>query len=296
MSTSAQISYSNNQYIWLNGKFVHQEDANIPILTHGFHYAGLAFEGIKCYDGKPFKLIEHIARLIQSAELIGIKSPYSSDEIQNNINILLQKNNIVNGYIRPLIWRGAETMKIDGLSCSINVAITAWTSSMQEENRAFSLCEAPFRKIGMPFLPSQTKCSTTYTMATLCKQYAIENGFDDVVMLDINGHIAEASVANIFFIKDQTLYTPTSEFALNGITKQVIIKIAINQGFLVEERNIDIEEIDNFDECFLTGTALEIKNVNDIKMKNMRKKYPKNFKSNTFKVLYQNYIKQYNAQ
>lgn len=257
------ISKKLSDYIWINGKMVPWDNAYIHVLTHSLHYSGAVFEGIRAYDGKIFKLIEHSCRLIKSAAEMYLKVDYSVDEISQAVKDILQKNNLKNAYIRPLIWRGAESLGLYNPDLTSNLLIL-----VQESNPAFKngirLVVTPWRKVGEEAMPPQSKSSAHYAMLSISQKMAQEQGYDDCLILDKYDDIAECSTTNIFFGREGEIVTPIADRFLNGITRQTVIEIARSMGIKVREKRLMLEDIAQYDACFSTGTSAEIRGISEI--------------------------------
>jgi len=255
-------------FIWLNGELFDWREANVHVLTHGLHYASSVFEGERVYDGEIFKLTEHTERLIKSAEILGFDIGLSVDEINKACLDTIAANKIVDGYVRPIAWRGSEMMGVSAQQNKINLAVAAWVwpSYFDPEARmkGIRLQLSDWKRPSPETIPTQSKAAGLYMICTLSKHKAEAEGFDDAVMLDYRGRVAEATGANIFFTKDGVLHTPTPDCFLDGITRRTVIDLAKARGIEVVERAIMPEEMAEFDECFLTGTAAEVTPVGSI--------------------------------
>lgn len=255
--------------IWFNGKTVDWADANIHILNHGLHYASCVFEGERVYDGEIFKLEEHTKRLFYSAERMGIKVPYTEEEINEASKKIINIQKVQNGYVRPIIWRGSEMMAISAQKNKIHVAIATWEWGSYFDPKlklkGIKLNISNWRRPAPNTIPWDTKAAGLYMICTLSKHEAEAQGFTDSLMLDHEGNIAEATGANVFF-KDKSgdLHTPIPDSFLDGITRREVIKIAKSKGVKINERKIKPEEMKNFVGCFLTGTAAEVTPVSQI--------------------------------
>ena len=255
--------------IWFNGKTVDWADANIHILNHGLHYASCVFEGERVYDGEIFKLEEHTKRLFYSAERMGIKVPYTEEEINEASKKIINIQKVQNGYVRPIIWRGSEMMAISAQKNKIHVAIATWEWGSYFDPKlklkGIKLNISNWRRPAPNTIPWDTKAAGLYMICTLSKHEAEAQGFTDSLMLDHEGNIAEATGANVFF-KDKSgeIHTPIPDSFLDGITRREVIKIAKSKGVKVNERKIRPEEMKNFVGCFLTGTAAEVTPVSQI--------------------------------
>ena len=255
-------------FIWLNGKLVPWRDANIHVLTHGLHYASSVFEGERVYDGEIFKLQEHTDRLIESARILGFKIEQSAEEINEACRQTVAANKIVDGYVRPVAWRGSEMMGVSAQNNRINLAIAAWVwpsyFSPEARMKGIRLKMSPWKRPSPETIPTKSKAAGLYMICTLSKHEAEAEGFNDALMLDYRGQIAESTGANIFFVRDGVIHTPTPDCFLDGITRRTVIDLARARGIEVVERAIMPEEMATFQECFLTGTAAEVTPVGSI--------------------------------
>ena len=255
--------------LWFNGKAIEWADAKIHVLSHGLHYASCVFEGERVYENSIFKLEEHTERLFYSAKRMGIKIPYNQKEINNGCKEIVKAQNVRNGYVRPVIWRGSEMMAISAQKNKINVAIATWEWGSyfdpQLKLKGIKLNISSWRRPSPNSIPWDTKAAGLYMICTLSKHEAESKGFADSLMLDHEGNIAEATGANIFFKNNkEEIHTPIPDSFLDGITRRSIIEIAKSKGIKVVERKIAPEEIKNFVGCFLTGTAAEVTPVSQI--------------------------------
>jgi branched-chain amino acid aminotransferase len=248
--------------IWYDGKLVPWRDATLHVLNHGLHYASSVFEGERVYGGKIFKLREHSERLRRSAEILGFNLPFSVAEIDAASQQVVKENGIENGYVRPFAWRGSEMMAISAQHTKIHVAIAAWTwptyFSAEARARGLRLQIAQWRRPAPDTAPTASKTAGLYAICTISKHAAEQAGFDDALMLDYRGLIAEATGANIFFVINGELHTPTPDCFLNGITRLTVMDLAREQGLKVVERHIHPDELTQAQEVFVTGTAAEI--------------------------------------
>mgnify|MGYP003325490332 CR=1 FL=1 len=254
--------------IWFNGKTVEWKDANIHVLNHGLHYASCVFEGERVYDGELFRLEEHTERLFYSAKRMGIKVPYSQKEINDACKNIVNVQKVLNGYVRPLIWRGSEMMAISAQKNKIHVAIATWEWGSYFDPKlklkGIKLNISSWRRPAPNTIPWDTKAAGLYMICTLSKHEAEAKGFTDSLMLDHEGNIAEATGANIFFVKDGEVHTPTPDAFLNGLTRQTVIEMLTKMGVKVHERHILPGELEDFSQCWLTGSAAEITPVGQI--------------------------------
>ncbi|TWG96851.1 branched-chain amino acid aminotransferase [Mesorhizobium sp. J18] len=255
-------------FIWFNGEFVKWADAKIHVLTHGLHYASAVFEGERAYGGEIFKLNEHSERLLESARILGFRIPYSAEEINNACRMLLKKQGFADAYVRPIAWRGSEMMGVSAQNNRINcaIAIWQWPSYFDPEQRlkGIRLDIAEYRRPDPRTAPSKSKAAGLYMICTLSKHAAEAKGYADALMLDWRGRVAEATGANIFFVRDGKLHTPEPDCFLDGITRRTVIDLARRRGIEVVERAIMPEEMEGFEQCFLSGTAAEVTPVSEI--------------------------------
>jgi len=255
-------------YIWFNGEFVKWADARIHVLTHGLHYASAVFEGERAYGGEIFKLTEHTERLHESARILGFELPYSVAEIDEACRQLLRKQGFTDAYVRPIAWRGSESLGVSAQNNRINVAIATWQwpSYFDPEQRlkGIRLDLAEYRRPDPRTAPSKAKASGLYMICTISKHAAEAKGYADALMLDWRGQVAEATGANVFFVKDGVIHTPTPDCFLDGITRRTVIGLAKRRGIEVVERAIMPEEMAGFEQCFLCGTAAEVTPVAEI--------------------------------
>jgi branched-chain amino acid aminotransferase len=256
--------------IWFDGNLVEWKDAKLHVLTHGLHYASSVFEGLRVYDGLIFKLNEHTERLFYSASRLGFKIPYSVNEINEFCKEVVKVQNITNGYVRPLAWRGSEMMAVSAQKNTIHVAIAAWEWGSYFDPKikinGIKLDISKWQKPAPNSIPWDAKAAGNYMINTLSKHSAEEKGFNDSMMLDHQGNIAEATGANVFFINDKQteIYTPPADSFLNGITRRTVIEIAKNIQIKVIEQKIKPKDLVNFKGCFLTGSAAEVTPVSQI--------------------------------
>jgi branched-chain amino acid aminotransferase len=255
-------------HIWHDGVLVPWRDAKCHILNHGLHYASSVFEGIRVYGGKIFKLREHTERLAVSARLLGFELPYSVGQLEDATRLVVKAQNIVDGYIRPVAWRGSEKMAISARGSTVHVAIAAWEwpsyFSKEAKERGLRLGVSAWARPAPNTAPTASKAAGLYMICTLSKHAAEDAGFDDALMLDWRGYIAEATGANLFFVYNGELHTPTPDCFLNGITRLTVIELAKKRGIKVVERHIKPEELGTAQEAFLTGSAAEVTPIGSI--------------------------------
>lgn len=255
-------------FIWFNGELVPWADAKIHVLTHGLHYGSCVFEGERMYGGEIFKLREHSERLIKSAEVLGFEIPYTVEEIDEACKLVCKANNLKDAYLRPVAWRGSEMMGVSAQKNRINFAVACWEwpsyFNPAERMKGIRLDLSKWRRPAPDTIPSKAKAAGLYMICTLSKHEAENRGYADALMLDYRGYVAEATGANVFFVKDGAIHTPDPDCFLDGITRQSVIALAKKRGIEVIERHIKPEEMAGFTECFITGTAAEVTPVAEI--------------------------------
>lgn len=249
-------------HIWLDGAFVPWSDAKLHVLSHGLHYASAVFEGERAYGGEIFKLTEHTERLKESARILDFEIPYTVEEINEACRQTLAKQGLKDAYVRPVAWRGSEMMAVSAQHNKIHlsIAVWEWPSYFDPEQRmkGLSLDLAEWRRPDPKTIPCRAKAAGLYMICTLSKHAAERKGFADAMMLDYRGQVSECTGANIFFVKDGVLHTPTPDCFLDGITRRTVIALAKKRGIEVIERAIMPEELAGMDECFIVGTAAEV--------------------------------------
>jgi branched-chain amino acid aminotransferase len=254
------------KYIWLNGAFQPFNDSNVHLLSHTLHYGLGAFEGIRAYEtesgGAIFRLSEHTERLFDAAKKINIAIPYSKEELEEVQKEAMTKNKLQEGYIRPIVFLGSESMGLrakDLVSVNVAVACWEWPSYMDPEakKKGISIIKSPYQQYENP-LYSNNKIIGTYINSIMALHDALAKNADEAILLDKNGFISEGSGENLFIIKDSKLLTPKTDFCLNGITRQTVMQIASDLGIEVEEKNLIFDELVDADEAFFSGTAVEI--------------------------------------
>ena len=255
--------------IWYNNELVDWDDVKVHVLSHGLHYASCVFEGERVYDGEIFKLEEHTKRFFYSAERMGFEIPYTLEEINAASKKIISIQNVSNGYVRPVAWRGSEMMAISAQKTKIHVAVATWEWGSYFDPKlkieGIKLNISNWRRPAPNTIPWDTKAAGLYMICTLSKHEAEKQGYTDSLMLDHEGYVAEATGANVFFKdRDGKLHTPTPDSFLDGITRRTIIEIAKSKNIEVIERKIKPDELANFVGCFLTGTAAEVTPVSQI--------------------------------
>jgi branched-chain amino acid aminotransferase len=266
--TVAQAMSDRDGVIWLDGALVDWRDAKVHVLTHGLHYSSSVFEGIRAYGGRCFRLTEHIERLLYSAECLDMEIAFSVAELEDATRLVLVRNGLRDSYVRPFAWRGSEQLAAAAPNNTIHVAIAAWPLpnyfDANAKAKGIRLQIGRWQRPPASCGPVHAKCSSNYTITTLAKHRALANGFDDALLLDFDGNVAEATAANIFFARNGELHTPPADCFLNGITRQTVFTLAKELSIPVVERSIVPAEMSQFTECFVTGTASEITAVSAI--------------------------------
>lgn len=255
-------------WIWMNGEFVPWREAKTHVLTHALHYGSSVFEGERMYGGEIFKLTAHSERLKRSANLLDFEIPYSVAEIDALCNETCAKNGLTDCYVRPVAYLGAEQTSVSALNNKVHLAIAVWDwpSYFDPEVKAkgLRLEWSKWRRPDPQTAPTTAKAAGLYMICTMSKNTAERNGYADALMLDWRGYVAEATGANVFFVKDGVIHTPKVEHILDGITRQTVIEIARSKGIEVVVRDILPQELSDFTECFLTGTAVEVTPVAEV--------------------------------
>jgi branched-chain amino acid aminotransferase len=254
--------------IWVDGTLVDWRSAQVHILTHAMHYASSVFEGERAYGGKIFKSREHSERLIQSGRLIDFEIPYTVDEIEKAKEDTLTANGLSDAYVRALAWRGAgEDMGVASARNPVHLAVAVWSWGNyygDAKMKGAKLDIAKWRRPDPATAPSQAKAAGLYMIATMSKHAAEAKGCSDAMMFDYRGYVAEATGANIFFVKDGEVHTPLADAFLNGLTRQTVMEMLREKGITVHERHIMPDELEGFEQCWLTGTAAEVTPVGQI--------------------------------
>src|SRR3954453_11375403 len=254
--------------IWFDGKLLPTSDSKISVLTHGLHYASCVFEGERAYGGAIYKGTEHSERLKRSAGILDFEIPYSVAEIDAAKRLVLDRNNQKEAYVRAVAWRGSEQLGVSAQQNKIHLAIATWEwpsyFDPAQRLKGIRLDLAEYRRPDPATAPCLAKAAGLYMICTISKHRAERKGYADAMMLDWQGRVAECTGANIFFIKDGKIHTPIADCFLDGITRQTVIGLAKARGLDVVERRIMPDELPDFNECFLTGTAAEVTPVSQI--------------------------------
>jgi branched-chain amino acid aminotransferase len=253
-------------WLWMDGEILPHRDAKVHVLTHALHYASCVFEGERAYDGVIFKSHEHSERLHRSARILGFSIPYSPEELDKIKHDLVRKQGFENCYLRALAWRGSEQMGVSAKRDDVHVAVAAWEwgDYFADKMKGVRLTIAPWRRPAPDTAPCNSKAAGLYMICTLSRHAATDAGFDDALMFDWRGQIAEATGANIFFVREGVLHTPTPDCFLDGITRRTVMDLARKRGVEVVERAIFPNELATFTEAFLTGSAAEITPIREI--------------------------------
>jgi branched-chain amino acid aminotransferase len=252
----------------MDGKLVEWRDAKVHILTHALHYASAVFEGERCYNGKIFKSTEHSERLLMSGELLDMPIPYTAAQIDAAKVEVLKANGLTDAYVRAIAFRGAgDEMGVAALATPVRLAIACWTWGAYYGDAKFKGAKLDISKWKRPSpetIPSSAKASGLYMICTMSKHAAMAKGCSDAMMYDYRGYVAEATGANIFFVKNGEVHTPKADAFLNGITRQTVIQMLKDMQIVVHERHIMPDELSGFEQCWLTGTAAEVTPVGQI--------------------------------
>lgn len=254
--------------IWMDGKLVEWRDANVHVLTHAMHYASSVFEGERCYEGKIFLNRKHTERLITSAKHLDFEIPYTAEEIEAAKQAALDANGLKDAYVRPVAWRGSgEDMGVAAAKNPVHLAVAVWEWGAyygEAKTKGAKLDIAKWKRPSPECAPSQAKAAGLYMIATLSKHAAEAKGCSDALMFDYRGYVAEATGANMFFVKDGEVHTPLPDAFLNGLTRQTVIGMLQEKGITVHERHIMPEELEGFEQAWLTGSAAEVTPINQI--------------------------------
>jgi len=265
---SEQTFDDRDGQIWMDGALVPWRDAKVHVLTHAMHYASSVFEGQRAYNGRIFALRDHCERLRNSAEILGFSIPWTLEQIEQGCRDTLAASGLEDAYMRPIAWRGSEQMGVAAPRSKIHLAISCWTwgayFGAEALAKGLRLEIARWRRPAPYTAPTASKAAGLYMICTLSKHHASDHGYDDALMLDWRGQVAEATGANVFFVADGKLHTPTPDCFLDGITRRTVIDLAARRGIEVVERVIWPEELEHFEQCFLTGSAAEVTPVGSV--------------------------------
>lgn len=260
--------HDRDGFIWQDGHLLAWRDAKVHVLTHALHYASSVFEGERAYDGEIFKLREHSERLIEGGRIMDFEIPYSVEQIDQACRDVIRANGLSDCYVRPIAWRGSEMMGVSAQTAKIHLAVAAWNWGsyfpMEQRLKGIRITFAQYRRPAPGTAPFRAKAAGLYMICTIEKHRAERNGYSDALMLDFEGNVAECTGANVFFIKDGEIHTPVPDCFLDGITRRTVIDLAKARGIKVIERKIVPQELANFTEVFITGTAAEVTPVSEI--------------------------------
>jgi len=267
MAATPATAYDDRDgYIWMDGEFVPWRDTKVHVLTHALHYASSVFEGERAYNGRIFRSLDHSSRLHRSAEIMGFEIPFSIEQVEEAKREALAKSGLESAYVRAIAWRGSEMMGVSAQNNTIHLAVAVWHwgDYFADKMKGIRMTHAQWRRPAPDTAPCHAKAAGLYMICTLSKHAAERDGYADALMLDYRGQVAEATGANIFFVRDGALHTPTPDCFLNGLTRQTAIKLAKERQIEVIERAIMPDELATFSECFITGSAAEITPVAEI--------------------------------
>ncbi|MEG3591996.1 MAG: branched-chain amino acid transaminase [Pseudomonadota bacterium] len=252
--------------IWFDGELVPWRDANVHILTHTLHYGMGVFEGVRAYETESgtaiFRLQDHTDRLFESAKIVGLKIPYDKKTLNQAQRSVVKNNELKSAYIRPICFYGSEGMGLRADNLKVHCAIAAWEwgTYLGKENieKGIKIKTSSYTRHFVKEDMCKAKINGNYVLSMLALEEALKAGYDEALLLDIDGYVAEGSGENIFVIKDNAIYTPTLTAALNGVTRRTVFELADSIGLKVLEKQIDIKEVEDADEAFFTGTAAEV--------------------------------------
>jgi branched-chain amino acid aminotransferase len=252
--------------LWINGKFVAVADANLPILSHGLHYASTVFEGEQAYDGKIFKSGQHTRRLMNSCKLLGFELPFDFETFEQAKRETLERSGLQNAYFRAIAWKGSGALGVGTTDNQVHAAISLWEMSpyFGTDHKGLRLDVSDWRRPPPACAPVKAKAAGLYTICTLTKDASLAKGYDDAIMLDLEGRISECTGAHIFFVRDGVLHTPKSDWMIDGITRASVLEIAKLRGIPVKELDLFPKDMADFSECFITGSAVEVVAVREI--------------------------------
>jgi branched-chain amino acid aminotransferase len=254
--------------IWLDGEMVPWAEAKAHVLSHSLHFASAVFEGIRVYDGVAYKLEQHIERFAKSAGIVDFEIPFTLDEISNACQKVISRQSLVEGYLRPIAWRGAEFMSPHAIGASVHVAVAGWEwpvyYSPESRMEGIRLTVTKWRRPAPSMAPVLAKASGLYQICTLAKHESARAGFDDALMFDYREFVAETTSSNIFFVVDDEVLTPIADCFLDGITRQTVLDLARADGMTVRERHLEADVLQRAKEVFITGTAAEVTPVRAI--------------------------------
>ena len=252
--------------IWIDGEFVDWRESKIHVLTHSLHYGSAVFEGNRAYEGQVFRLEDHTKRLINSAHFMGYEIPFTAEQINDACKETLAKSGLGDAYMRPFAWRGSDMMGVASKNNRIHLGVACWHwgSYFEDKMKGIRMCISDWKRPAPDTIPCKSKGAGLYMICTLSKDAAQAKGYDDALMYDYRGRVAECTGAHIFLIRGNELHTPTNDILLDGITHDTVVKLAEKRGYKVFERDIYPAELKHFNECFVVGTAAEVTPVREI--------------------------------
>ncbi|MCC6007661.1 MAG: branched-chain amino acid aminotransferase [Rhodobacteraceae bacterium] len=254
--------------IWMDGQLVPWRDAKVHVLTHALHYGSSVFEGERAYGGRIFRSRDHSERLLASGRAIDVTIPWSVDQIEAAKEQVMHASGLSDAYVRAVAWRGSgEDMGVASARNPVRLAVAAWEWGAyygDAKTKGARLDLSAWRRPSPETIPSHAKAAGLYMICTMSKHAAEAKGCSDALMLDYRGYVAEATGANVFFVRDGEVHTPLPDCFLNGITRQTVIELLKERGVSVHERHIMPEELEGFEQCWLTGTAAEVTPVGEI--------------------------------
>jgi len=265
---------NSNAHVWINGQYVDFKDATVHVLSNGLNYATTVFEGIRSYNGTVFKLQQHLERLSHSASMLGFKIPYNYEHLSEIVADIITRNKLLKttAYIRIIAWFGNDNLSSNDIECVENIAIAAWQMPINLTadglDKSVKVVEGRFKRPSSDFMPVSIKSSNLYTTCAIMKREAIEFGYDDAIMLDGRCFVAELTASNLFFVKKDELHTPTTYCCLNGITRQTVIELGKNMGYKIEEKDISLNDLGQYNDVFSTSTANGIARIATIRLIN----------------------------
>ena len=252
--------------IWIDGEFVDWRESKIHVLTHSLHYGSAVFEGNRAYEGQVFRLEDHTKRLINSAHFMGYEIPFTAEQINDACKETLAKSGLGDAYMRPFAWRGSDMMGVASKNNRIHLGVACWHwgSYFEDKMKGIRMCISDWKRPAPDTIPCKSKGAGLYMICTLSKDAAQAKGYDDALMYDYRGRVAECTGAHIFLIRGNELHTPTNDILLDGITHDTVVKLAEKRGYKVFKRDIYPAELEHFNECFVVGTAAEVTPVREI--------------------------------
>ena len=265
-------------WIWLDGTLVPWAEARLHVLTHSLHMGGAVFEGIRAYGGRVFLGDAHLNRLARSAEGVGYRLPRGRLELTKAVEAVLWANALGDAYVRPVAWRGSEAVSVGAGGTRVHVAVAAWNwptpAALGRALEGIRLRLATWRRPRPDTAPTASKCSGLYMIGTLARHAALDAGFDEALLLDVYGNVAETTATNIVLVTGETLVSPVANCFLDGITKRHVFSLARRRGFAVEERTVTLRELRAAEEVFVAGTSVEIQPVVELAEEGGRTRWP----------------------